>query len=161
MAKKTDEITELSEILTTALASRPDLGERLSTLLGRRVDDPAGLMQPRLTKKQRKEKARNLFEKKFLRDELKKVAVCVVAIIIFSSCAPAYNMQMPVKVIGWTYERGNRVLTVVNDCNDTIPYTEYRSTVRIRKDQWYSLLCDTSKTVTINRKSFYRCTLRK
>lgn len=75
--------------------------------------------------------------------------------ILLFSCSH-FNMTMPVKVVDWKYERGNRVLTLVNDCNDTIPYTEYKETVNVKKEGRYILVCDTSKIV----KGFYRCTLK-
>ena len=71
--KKNNEIKELSEILATALAERPDLNKRLSTMLGAppRRGDP-GAAKKQLTHKERKDEIRMMFRNQFLKDQLKK-----------------------------------------------------------------------------------------
>jgi len=72
MAKK-NQITELSEILSTAVAGRPDLKNRLSSLLGTtpKSGDPGKEVE--LTHKQRKQIARNMLTGLSFKEDLKKL----------------------------------------------------------------------------------------
>ncbi len=71
MSKKSS-ITELSEILATSLAGRPDLNKRLQSLLGSGHKSGDPVEEPELTHKQRKEKVRNMFSALWLKGQLKK-----------------------------------------------------------------------------------------
>jgi len=65
--------TELSEILATALAGRPELNERLSSLLGRRSDAaPPGKAEEEMTMNDRRNRARLMFTRLHLKEQLKQ-----------------------------------------------------------------------------------------
>ena len=64
---------ELSEILATALAGKPELNERLSSLLGRRSDAaPPGKVEEEMTMKDRRNRARLMFTRLHLKEKLKQ-----------------------------------------------------------------------------------------
>ena len=75
MPKKNNEIKELSEILATALADRPDLNKRLSTMLGARPKaGKPGKAKKEQTLDEMKMDVRLMFRNDFLKDQLKKVS---------------------------------------------------------------------------------------
>lgn len=65
---KQSHITELSEILATALAQRPELNERLSNLLGSRVM-PA---PKKVTRQERRNRLKALYSGLARKEQLKK-----------------------------------------------------------------------------------------
>lgn len=72
MSKKTDEIMMLSEILTTALAGRPDLNKRLSSLLGTTPRSGKPGQEIELSHNERKQIARDMFTGLSIKQDLKK-----------------------------------------------------------------------------------------
>ena len=72
---KSSEIKELSEILATALAGRPDLNKRLSTMLGaRQKAGKPGKGKKEQTLDEMKMAVRLMFRNDFLKNQLKKVS---------------------------------------------------------------------------------------
>lgn len=70
MPKKSDQINELSEILATSLASRPDLNKRLQSLLGPGTN--RGQQKEELTFKEHKQISRDIFTSLNLKEKIKK-----------------------------------------------------------------------------------------
>jgi hypothetical protein len=71
MNKKQNTINELSEVLATSLASRPDLSKRLQSLLGSGTHY-RGQQEEKLTFQQHKQIARDQLSALALKEKLKK-----------------------------------------------------------------------------------------